>query len=105
MPLTRDSSQTVVDRARRDRAFAKVLLEEAVTLLLNGEPDVARVVLRDLVNGTLGFEHLATETEKPAKSLHRMLSPNGNPSMDNLSVILDVLRRHLGAKRTGRKAA
>jgi DNA-binding phage protein len=29
---------------------------------------------------------------KPAKSLHRMLSLNGNPSMDNLAAIIDALR-------------
>lgn len=29
------------------------------------------------------------------KSLHRMLSASGNPSMDNLAAIFDVLRRNL----------
>ena len=31
-------------------------------------------------------------TDKPAKSLHRMLSPKGNPSMDNLVTIFGVVR-------------
>jgi DNA-binding phage protein len=96
--LTRDSSQTVVERVKRDPIFAKALLDEAVTLFLNEEPDTARVVLRDLVNATIGFERLATITGKPAKSLHRMLSTKGNPSMDNLSVILSVLGKQLGVK-------
>ena len=51
--------------------------------------------LRDLVNATIGFEKLATMTAKPSKSLHRMLSPTGNPSMDNLAVIFRALREHL----------
>ncbi len=51
--LSRDSSVTVVDRIRRDPAFAIGLLDEVVSLFLNGEPDVARLVLRDLVNGTM----------------------------------------------------
>jgi hypothetical protein len=34
--------------------------------------NTARLVLRDLVNATVGFDALAAETEKPAKSLHRM---------------------------------
>ena len=96
--MTRDSSQTVMERAKRDPAFAKALLDEAVTLFLNGEPDTARIVLRDLVNATVGFEKLAMATGKPVKSLHRMLSTRGNPSMDNLSSILGVLRKRLRVK-------
>jgi hypothetical protein len=40
----------VVERAQRDAAFAAALRDEAVTLLLNGEPETARIVLRGLVN-------------------------------------------------------
>jgi len=29
-------------------------------LFLNGEPETARLILRDLVNATMGFEQLAT---------------------------------------------
>ncbi len=96
MALTRDFKETIAARVRRDPAFAKALLDEAATLFLNGEPDTARLMLRDLVNATIGFEGLATETARPSKSLHRMLSKSGNPSMDNLAAIFDVLRKELG---------
>jgi|SRR5579872_184678 len=102
MALRRDSRHTVVERVKRDPAFAKALLDEALRLFLNGEPETARLVLRDLVNATVGFERLAAATGKPAKSLHRMLSTNGNPSMDNLSVILGVLRKKLRVKLESR---
>jgi DNA-binding phage protein len=102
LALIRDSAQTVVDRAKRDRAFAKALFDEAVGLFLDGEPETARLALRDLVKATVGFEQLATETGKPAKSLHRMLSTRGNPSMGNLSVVLGVLRQRLGMKHRSR---
>jgi DNA-binding phage protein len=95
MALTRDFKQTVVQRVQRDSAFAKALLDEAATLFLNGEPETARMILRDLVNATVGFEALATITGKPSKSLHRMLSQKGNPSMDNLSAIFDAVRTRL----------
>jgi DNA-binding phage protein len=95
MALTRDFKQTVVDRVKRDPAFAKALLD-AATLFLNGEPHTARLILRDLVNATVGFEGLAVETAKPAKSLHRMLSEKGNPSMDNLAAIFRTIRKKLG---------
>jgi len=95
MALTRDFKQTVVQRVQRDSAFAKALLDEAATLFLNGDPETARMILRDLVNATVGFEALATLTDKPSKSLHRMLSQKGNPSMDNLSAIFDAVRTRL----------
>lgn len=96
MTLTRDFKETVKERAIRDPAFAKALLDEAATLFLNGEPHTARLILRDLVNASVGFETLAAETNRPSKSLHRMLSENGNPSMDNLAAIFGAVRRRLG---------
>ena len=95
MALTRNFKETVLERVHRDEAFATALLDEAATLFLNGEPETARLVLRDLVNATIGFEHLAVVTEKPSKSLHRMLSPKGNPSMDNLAAIFCAVRDNL----------
>jgi len=95
MALTRDFKDTVVERAQRDPKFARAMLDEAATLFLNGEPETARVILRDLVNATVGFEELAMETAKPSKSLHRMLSAKGNPSMDNLAAIFGTVRRKL----------
>ncbi len=66
-------------------------------LFLSDEPETARLILRDLVNATVGFEQLAVLTDKPSKSLHRMLSPKGNPSMDNLAAIFGAIRARLKA--------
>jgi DNA-binding phage protein len=90
------SKKTVAERVQRDSKFAKALLDEAATLFLSGDPETARLILRDLVNAMLGFEPLAELTDKPSNSLHRMLSLNGNPSMDNLATIFGVLRSQLG---------
>jgi DNA-binding phage protein len=95
MALTRDFKRTVIERVERDPEFAKALLDEAATLFLSNEPETARLILRDLVNATLGFEQLAAITDKPSKSLHRMLSPSGNPSMDNLASIFGAVRASL----------
>ncbi len=95
MALTRNFKETVVARVERDPAFAKELLHEATTLLISGEPETARVILRDLVNATVGFEQLAKLTDVPSKSLHRMLSAKGNPSMDNLAAILSAVSSKL----------
>jgi DNA-binding phage protein len=93
MALTRNFKKTVVARVERDPAFAKALLDEAATLFLSGESVTARLILRDLVNATLGFERLAKATATPSKSLHRMLSSKGNPS--NLAAIFDAIRKCL----------
>ncbi|MFJ3467316.1 DNA-binding protein [Pseudomonas sp. NPDC090201] len=91
MALTRSYKETINERIKQDPIFAQGLLDEAATLFLNGEPEVARIILRDLVNATLGFEALARETDKPSKSLHRMLSSSGNPNMDNLAAIFAAM--------------
>ena len=95
MALTRDFKETVVARVRRDPAFAQALLDEALTLFLNGDPETAKLILRDLVNATVGFEKLAEDIHKPSKSLHRMLSKSGNPTMENLSAILVAIKSAL----------
>ncbi len=95
MALTRDFKKTVNERVQRDPKFSIALLDEAVSLFLKGEPKVARLVLRDLINATVSSEELAAEVAKPSKSLHRMLSAKGNPTMDNLTTIFKVLRQKL----------
>lgn len=95
MALTRDFSITIAERLQRDPAFARAMLDEAASLFLNGEPDISRLVLRELVNATVGFETLASTIGKPSTSIHRMLSANGNPRMDNLAAIFDALRKKL----------
>jgi DNA-binding phage protein len=98
MALTRDFKDTVASRVQNDPAFAQALLDEAITLFINGEPETAKLILRDLVNATVGFEALAEEIHKPAKSLYRMLSVSGNPTMTNISAIFAAIKKVLGVE-------
>ena len=93
MPLTREFKETVKARAERDSAFRAALLKEAVELLLDGDLETGKSVLRDYINATVGFEKLARATATPAKSLMRMLGPNGNPRADNLLTLIAKLQR------------
>lgn len=95
MALKRDFKETIVERVNHDPAFAKALLDEAIELFLNGEPETARLILRDLVNATMGFEALARAIPAPSKSLHRMPSERGNPSMNNIAAIFQALAKNL----------
>jgi DNA-binding phage protein len=80
---------------QREPRFARALLDEALTLFLNGDAKTAKLLLRDLVNATMGFETLAKRLGKPSKSLHRMLSKSGNPTMENLAAILVAVKETL----------
>ena len=100
MTLTRDYKQTIIERTKQDPEFAQALFDEAVTLFLNGDSTTSRIILRDLVNATLGFEELALKTNKTSKSMHRMLSGKGNPTMDNLAKVFAALKEALKVKIT-----
>ncbi len=104
MALTRSFRETVYLRAQRDAAFRKALLTEAVNAYLGGDESTGKAVLRDVINATVGFEPLATELGKPAKSLHRMLGPAGNPSTATFFAILQVLQKRAGVKLTVKAA-
>lgn len=93
--LTVDSSETVQARIKADPEFAEALLREATDMFLNGEAEAARLLLREVVNATVGFEQLAATTNRPSKSIHRMLSARGNPTMESLTAVFSAIRKVL----------
>jgi DNA-binding phage protein len=98
MPLTRDFRETVKARAERDPAFRVALFEEAVRALVEGDLPTARILLRDVINATIGFAQLAEALGIGEKSLMRMYGPTGNPRADNLLATLAALRAHVGVE-------
>lgn len=48
---TTDSKLAVRTRAKDDPGFAEALLNDAIELAANGEPELAKRVLRDLIAG------------------------------------------------------
>ncbi len=96
MPPTRRFSETVMELAERDPVFRDGLLKEAIECLLMGEIEPGKILLRDYINATIGFEELAARTEKPAKSLMRMFGPKGNPNARNLFDVIGCLQEHEG---------
>lgn len=96
MPLTRDFKDTVKARAERDPAFRRGLFEEAIDAFLSNDTETGKLLLRDYVNATVGFEKLGEELDKSPKSLMRMLSAQGNPRADNLFAVVGHLREKEG---------
>jgi DNA-binding phage protein len=93
LALTRAFKETVAARVGRDPAFREALLREGVETLLAGDVATGKVVLRDYINATVGFEALAAATGIAAKSLMRMFGPNGNPQARNLFAVLGFLQQ------------
>jgi DNA-binding phage protein len=98
MALTRDFKQTISARIQSEPAYAHALLQEACRLVMQGEPHTAKLLLRDLVNASIGFEQLARNMGKSPKSLHRMLSAAGNPTLGHLSSLFAAITSFLGVE-------
>jgi hypothetical protein len=83
MTLTRSFRETIKEQLA-DPAFRREFLREGVANMVAGDLDTAKSVLREYINGTLGFIALGEALSKSPKSLMRMLSPGGNPQARNL---------------------
>lgn len=98
MPLTRNFKDTVKARAERDPEFRAGLFREAIEALLSDDLETGKVLLRDYVNATVGFEKLGAALDKSPKSLMRMLSTQGNPRANNLFAVVGHLRKQEGGR-------
>ena len=108
MALTREFKETIQARVRRDPSFRQALLRESTEIMLTGDIETGKAILRDYIKATIGFEGLAKATHKPAKSLIRMLGKHGNPRARNLFGIIGHLQLREGVRlevRTARKRA
>jgi len=70
--------------------FASEMLEEALNTILAGDVDDGRILLRQYVKATIGFQELAKRTGKQDKNLMRSLSATGNPTAANLFEIIQA---------------
>jgi len=96
MALTRHFKASIQERIQRDSKFRNALLKEAVECLLTDDVQTGKAILRDFINGTIGFEKLAVQTEIPSKSLMRMFSPSGNPTATKLFHVIAYLQNAEG---------
>jgi hypothetical protein len=92
MPLTRSFRETIKEQLA-DCDFRREFLREAVGNMVAGDLETAKSVLREYINGTLGFIALGQALSKSPKSLMRMLSPEGNPQARNLFEMVAYLQK------------
>lgn len=105
MALTRSFRETVKDRVQRDPAFREAILLEAVEVLLSGDVQTGKALLRDFINATIGFDDLSRRTGTPAKSLMRMFGPKGNPAARTLFTVIGELQEASGVVLQLQRAA
>lgn len=96
MALTKNFKDTVYARVKSDPDFGIALLTEAMNSFIEGELEDGKLLLRDYINATIGFDALAQNIGLSSKSLMRMLSVNGNPSSKNLFNIISQVQKLTG---------
>jgi DNA-binding phage protein len=98
MAVSKSFKELVQRRVASDAAFAENLLREGIDILLAGDVETGKAVLRDYIKATVGFEKLGEATDTPAKSLIRMFSPRGNPQARNLFGVIGYLQKQAGVE-------
>jgi hypothetical protein len=98
MALTSDFREGIQARMKREPAFRRGMLREAVERLLSGQVSLAKQLLRDYINATVGFPKLAAATKFHVKTIHQMFGPKGNPTASNLFEIVAYLQKAEGVR-------
>jgi hypothetical protein len=93
MASTRKFSDTVRADLQSNAEFRRALLSQAVACMVSGDVETGKAVLREYVNGTVGFLKLGAALSRSPKSLMRMLGPEGNPQARNLFEMLAYLQK------------
>jgi hypothetical protein len=93
MAHTRKFSDTVKADLAQSTEFRRALLSEALACMAAGDVATGKVVLREYINGTVGFPKLGAALGRSPKSLMRMLSPTGNPQARNLFEMIAYLQK------------
>ena len=69
-----------------------------IGLMLSGDLDTGKTIMRDYIKATVGFEKLGKATGAPPKSLIRMFGPRGNPQARNLFSVIGYLQKRAGVR-------
>jgi len=93
MSFTRKHSVTIKQNLQDNAEFRVTVPVETAKCLMGGDLATGKLVLREYINGTVGFVALGEALAKSPKSLMRMLGPQGNPNARNLLDIIAHLQK------------
>lgn len=99
----RYANEVIVEELRADREFLKTHLANAILCLFSRQLPLACIMLRDIVNATIGFPALAEKFGRSdkGKGLMQMLTEKSNPTSDNLFRIIAEIMEHEGLSFSG----
>ena len=95
---TKSFKELVQKHVADDSAFDEALLREGIEVLLTGDVETGKAVLRDYIKAAVGFEQLGKATGTQPKSLIRMFGPRGNPQAKNLFSVIGYLQERAGVR-------
>lgn len=88
----KDYDEWVADVLRQEKHgaddYIKIAFEE---YFKDGDEKTLLVVLRQAAKAKMGFKGLAEKTGLSRESLYRTLSPNGNPRLHTMKLVLGAL--------------
>ena len=96
MGLTKSFRESVM-KELSDKEYRRAFLREAINDMLTGELESAKMVLREYINGTVGFIKAGEALGRSPKSLMRMLSREVNPHARNLLELIAYLQKADGS--------
>jgi hypothetical protein len=97
-PRTKLFSETIHEHLQKSRSFRSAYLRGTMECLVTGEIETGKILLRDYVEGTLGFVKLGKALGRSPAGLKRMLAPKGNPPLRNFFEVTTYLLKKDGAK-------
>jgi DNA-binding phage protein len=102
-PLTRSFHDSVIDRLKRRPEEGYLYVQTVLECLSEGDPQVARAILRNDLLPVLGLEKIAAAVNISPATLRRNVANNGNPGINRFSAILTAVSKEF-AKRKLRAA-
>ena len=65
MARTKSFKTLVQSHVKRDKKFAEALLREGVDAMLSGDVETGKIIPRDYIKATVGFEKLGAAARRP----------------------------------------
>jgi len=87
----KNTNDYIIAELKESAELRKYHLQDALESMVNGDPETALLMIRNVVNATGGFIGLGKAIDKDPKTVMKMLSASGNPSAKSLFSIISFL--------------
>jgi probable addiction module antidote protein len=84
----REYKEILKERLQDDAELAAMYLNEAIK---SGEKSILLIALRDVLEARGNIKAFAKEADLPRQSIYRMLSEDGNPTLEKFIAIYETM--------------